>query len=95
MKNPDRESVTRLDALPNVGKSIAKDFHLLGIMTAQELKGKDAMELYRQLNALTGTHQDPCVLDVFMSAIDFMNGTEAKPWWAYTSQRKALLNKEA
>jgi hypothetical protein len=43
--------------------------------------------LYQKLNAATGTRNDPCVLDTFMAAVDFMNGAAAAPWWAYTAQR--------
>jgi hypothetical protein len=46
--------------------------------------------LYQQLCAATGQRQDPCVLDTFMAATDFMRGAEAAPWWVYTPQRKAL-----
>jgi hypothetical protein len=28
------------------------------------------------------------MLDVLMSITDFMNGNEAKVWWAYTPERK-------
>jgi hypothetical protein len=47
--------------------------------------------LYQSLCAVTGQRQDPCVLDTFMAAIDFMRGAPAAPWWNYTAQRKALF----
>jgi len=31
MKNPDRETVSRLDELPNIGKAMADDLYLIGI----------------------------------------------------------------
>ena len=31
MKNPDRETVSRLEALPNIGKAIANKLQLIGI----------------------------------------------------------------
>ena len=46
--------------------------------------------LYQKLNAATGARNDPCVLDTFMAAVDFMNGAAPAPWWAYTAQRKVL-----
>ncbi len=55
MKNPDRDKVSRLDALPNIGKTIAADLGLIG-------RPED-------LGAKTGRTQDPCVIDVFMSAV--------------------------
>lgn len=46
--------------------------------------------LYQSLCALTGRRHDPCVLDTFMAATDFMRGAAPKPWWAYTAERKAV-----
>jgi hypothetical protein len=46
--------------------------------------------LYQALCAKTGERHDPCVLDTFMAATDFMRGAAALPWWHYTAQRKLL-----
>jgi hypothetical protein len=81
---------TVLEDLPNIGPSLAADLRRIGIQTPRELKGRDAFVLYQNLNAATGTRNDPCVLDTFMAAVDFMNGAAAAPWWTYTAQRKAL-----
>jgi hypothetical protein len=80
-----------LEQIPNIGKSLADDLRLVGIRAPQQLVGKDAFVLYQQLCAATGARQDPCVLDTFMAATDFMNGAAAAPWWHYTAQRKALF----
>jgi len=79
-----------LEDLPNIGPSLAADLRLIGIRHPRELKGRDPFVLYQKLNAATGTRHDPCVLDTFMAAVDFMSGAMATPWWAYTAQRKAL-----
>jgi len=79
----------RLEQLPNIGPSIAADLRLLGIAHPQDLVGRDAFQLYQALSAKTGKRQDPCVLDTFMAATDFMGGAEARPWWNYTAERKA------
>ncbi len=92
--NPSKvvRSKTRgLTDLPNIGPSIAEDLRMLGIMAPQDLVGKNALELYDRLQQITGTRQDPCVLDVFMSVTDFMSGAVAKPWWSYTKKRKKML----
>lgn len=80
-----------LEQLPNIGPSLAADLRLIGIQQPQDLRGKDAFGLYQKLCAATGQRQDPCVLDTFMAAIDFMRGAPAAPWWNYTPQRKALF----
>ena len=80
-----------LEQLPNIGPALAADLRLIGIQQPQDLRGKDAFVLYQKLCAATGRRQDPCVLDTFMAAIDFMRGAPAAPRWNYTPQRKALF----
>jgi hypothetical protein len=53
------------------------------------LAGRDAFELYRALERVSGRRHDPCVLDTFLAATDFMRGAPARPWWAYTAARKS------
>ena len=84
-----RTQVRLLTDLPNVGAAIAGDLRLLGIETPQQLVGRDAWELYESLCRKTGLRHDPCVIDVFLSITDFMQGGEPQPWWHYTDQRKA------
>ena len=94
MKNPDRKTVSRLDALPNIGSAIAKDLELIGIDHPKQLVGQNPFELYDRLCKTTGTRVDHCVIDVFMSAVDFMDGGEPKSWWEFTEKRKMLLNQK-
>src|SRR5437762_12304064 len=88
-----RDQVTKLEHVPNVGPSIAADFRFLGIATPGELRGQDPYALYDRLCMVTGVRQDPCVIDVFLAAVRFMDGKPAKPWWAYTAERKRELAK--
>ncbi|MBI3155179.1 MAG: helix-hairpin-helix domain-containing protein [Burkholderiales bacterium] len=87
-KARDAADCDRLEQIPNVGPSIAADLRRLGIAHPRDLAARDAFALYRQLCDATGQRQDPCVLDVFMAAVDFMRGAPARPWWAYTAERK-------
>jgi hypothetical protein len=80
-----------LEQLPNIGPALARDLRLIGIQHPGDLRGKDAFVMYQKLCALTGQRHDPCVLDTFMAATDFMSGAEPAPWWIYTAQRKALF----
>jgi hypothetical protein len=79
----------RLEQLPNIGPALAADLRLIGIEHPADLRGKDAFVLYRALCEKTAQRQDPCVLDTFMAATDFMRGAPAAPWWRYTAERKA------
>jgi len=94
IKSPKAASATQcssLEQLPNIGPSLAADLRSIGIHAPSDLRGKDAFMLYQKLCAATGRRQDPCVLDTFMAATDFMRGAPAAPWWHYTPQRKALF----
>jgi|WetSurMetagenome_2_1015567.scaffolds.fasta_scaffold22808_4 hypothetical protein len=91
MKNPDRKTVSRLEALPNIGRSMADDLRLIGIDHPKKLVGKDPFKLYDKLCKATGTRQDPCVLDVFMAAVHFMEKGDPLPWWSFTEERKKRL----
>ena len=95
MKNPNRNTVDKLDAIPNIGKSIAKDLELIGISHPKQLVGQSPFELYDKLCEKTGKRADHCIIDVFMSAVDFMEGGEPKPWWKFTGKRKLILNQKS
>lgn len=87
----ERESLTRLEQLRNVGPSLAADLRLVGVRSPADLPGRDPYALHDALCAATGERQDPCVLDVFISAVRFMEGAPARPWWRYTKERKREL----
>jgi len=72
MKNSDRETISKLEELPNIGKAMANDLRLIGIDNPRELIGKEAFDLYEELCSISGKKHDPCVIDVFMSVIHFM-----------------------
>lgn len=82
--------VRRFTDIPNIGPAMAADFALLGLRTPQQLAQREPLQLYEALCRKTGVRQDPCVLDTFMAAVDFMRGAPPRPWWHYTAQRKAM-----
>ena len=87
----DRTKVVRLEDLPNVGPAIAAKLRRIDILEPADLVGRDPYGLFDELTARTGTPHDPCLLDVFIAATRFMSGEPEKPWWAYTTERKAAL----
>jgi hypothetical protein len=94
MKSPNRQTVTKLTDLPNIGKAIAGDLSLVGIQKPQDLIGKNAYSLHDQLCRVTGTKHDPCVIDVFLAVIDFMEGGDPVPWWKFTAERKKHMARD-
>lgn len=77
--------VSRLEHIPNIGISIAKDLRNIGITKPAQLKGKDGIKLYHKLEKTMGVRHDPCVADTMMAAVDFMEGGKAQPWWNFTA----------
>ena len=75
--------------LPNVGPATALDLVRLGIVEPKQLVRRDPARMYEALCKLDGVRHDPCLLDVFASLVAFVNGAPARPWWAYTPERKA------
>lgn len=78
----------RFEQIPNIGKAMAEDFRQLGFVHPRELAGQDPLALYQRMCRLSGQRQDPCVLDTYMAAVEFMEGGPAKAWWAFTAERK-------
>jgi hypothetical protein len=87
----DRSEFARLEDLPNVGPAVAADLRRLGVTRPHDLLGRDPYAMYEELSRVTRQRHDPCLLDVFLSAVRFMGGAPAKPWWAYTAERKRTL----
>src|SRR5471030_2277527 len=87
----NREDVTHLEDIPNVGPSIASDLRQLGITMPAELLGRDPYAMYDDLCRITGQSHDPCLLDTFIAAVRYMEGGPKKPWWKYTAERKKTL----
>jgi len=85
---PERDDILRMKDIPNVGPATAGDLALLNIREPAQLIGQDPYDLYDDLCRITGKVHDPCVIDVFTSAIRFMEGEPPRKWWYYTPERK-------
>jgi hypothetical protein len=86
-----RTEVKSFQDIPNVGKAIEKDFILMGLKQPLDLANKDPYQMYQALCEITQQRHDPCVIDVFISAVDYMNGGPARKWWEFTQQRKEKM----
>lgn len=87
----DRSTLTELKQLPNVGPAVAGYLRRAGVTRPADLVGKDPYAAFDELCRVTGQRLDPCLLDTIIAAVRFMAGEEAKPWWAYTAERKREL----
>lgn len=90
MKNPNKDKIENLEELPNVGKTIKKYLLAININHPKDLIGQDALMIYKRLCTKHDTLYNPCVIDVFMSIVDFMKTGEARLWWKFTQKRKML-----
>jgi hypothetical protein len=86
-----RTKVKQFTDLPNVGKATAGDLYLLGFRSPEELVGQCPFAMHEKLCELTGQRHDTCMIDVFMSITEFMNGAPPKAWWDFTERRKRML----
>jgi hypothetical protein len=78
-----------LTTLPNVGPAVARALRRLGIERSDDLRGQDGEDLFERLCAMDGRRHDPCLLDTFVAVVDHAHGAPARPWWAYSRERKA------
>ncbi len=92
--NPEkmiRKDIKKFQDIPNVGQATEQDFILLGLQQPIDLVNKDPYSMYEDLCKITRQRHDPCVIDVFISAVEYMNGGPPKKWWEFTKDRKKTL----
>lgn len=87
------EVARELRGLHNVGPATAEDLLLLGIRAVEDLAGADPDHLHATLCRLDGLRHDPCVRDVLASAIDQAEGKPARPWYAYSRERRVAASR--
>lgn len=79
------ESLRELRTIPGIGPSLALDLYSLGIRRVADLKAKHPEKLYHQLEKLTASKQDRCVLYTFRCAVYFAKTKKPTPerllWW--------------
>jgi hypothetical protein len=83
-------SLAVFQQLPDVGPATAGDLVLLGYHEPANLVGEDAGEMFRRLQVLTHSQQDPCCEDVFNGVIHHAtHGTvPERHWWEWSDVRK-------
>ena len=92
MKN--RTGIDNFNDIPNVGPATIKYLNVLGINRPFELIGRNPYSMFRELCKVAGKQFDPCLPDVFISAVKYVEGEPAQKWWYYTEERKRILNQE-
>ncbi|MGA7595117.1 MAG: helix-hairpin-helix domain-containing protein [Gallionella sp.] len=90
-----RQLHSKLEDIPNIGKSIASDLRALGILTPQQLATRDPLETYLALSGPMGQRHDPCVLYTLIAAQHYLHSGESVAWWKFTEQGKKMLAEQA
>ena len=72
--------LTKLTALPNIGKAIATDLMAIGIGSADDFNAYDALKILNDLEAVMGHRHAPCVYYTLLSVKNFMDTGESLPW---------------
>ncbi len=92
MKN--RTDITDFNKIPNVGPATIRYLNIIGINKPFELIGQNPYLMYRELCNIAGKQFDPCLADVFISAVKFMEGAKPQKWWCYTEERKRYFSEK-
>jgi len=83
----DKAALKRLQEIPGVGPSMARDLLSLGYASVPELAGQDPETMYQRLMDQAGCHIDRCVLYVFRCAVYYASNTRHNPeklkWWTW------------
>ena len=94
MHSTPRQEIVSFQQIKNVGPALEEDFRRLKLKKPHDLIGKDPLKLYRKICKVDGVFHDPCVLDCYISAVEFMNGKPPKEWWSYTQSRKQKYSRQ-
>jgi hypothetical protein len=84
-----------LKHIPNAGPATIRFFNKLRIHKPTQLVGRDPYSMFKKLRRATGKNFDPCLADVFISAVKFMEGAPPQKWWYYTEERHKHHQKKA
>lgn len=94
-----REALLELRTIPGIGPSLAQDLYSLGIRRVADLKAKNPEKLYRELETLTASKQDRCVLYTFRCAVYFAETKKPRPekllWWNWKDAPSARAPKRS
>jgi adenine-specific DNA glycosylase len=84
----NRSAGPRLEDIPGVGPSIARDLSAIGIRRPAQLRNKNPERLYERVNRVRGARQDRCLLYVFRCAVYYASTPRPRPrllkWWNWS-----------
>lgn len=80
-----------LEQLPNVGRKTASLLRDIGVTSPSDLAGKNSYLLYDKICQVTRQSQDIRLLDILLSAADFVQGNSPQHWSEFSEQRRLQM----
>ena len=84
----------KLEDIPGIGPSMARDLRDLGIFEPADLRGQDPDRMYKRLCLMHDMRIDRCVLYVFRCAVYYAteecHDPELLKWWNWTDDSTEL-----
>ncbi|MCL2712652.1 MAG: helix-hairpin-helix domain-containing protein [Methanomassiliicoccaceae archaeon] len=69
----EEDTVAKLRMIPSVSEKCAKGLYLLGIREIDDLKGKNAADMYSMLRERKDFFAEPCMLNMIKIAVGMAN----------------------
>lgn len=83
-------ALAQFQSIPSLGIGFAKELMAQGYYSLDELKGKQAAELFDAFEKHCGCWADPCVEDSYRLLVHYIeHKDDSKRWWNFTAERKA------
>ncbi|WP_018930500.1 helix-hairpin-helix domain-containing protein [Gracilibacillus lacisalsi] len=94
-KAKNLKGLADFQSVPSVGDKLAKRLvYQLNIFSLSEIKEKNAVELFDQLEQTLGVWIDSCVEDQIRCVVNYANDPKSnKQWFDFTEERKAYRQK--
>jgi len=83
-------ALAEFQSIPSLGVGFAKELITQGYYSLEQLKGKNAVELFDAYEKYSGCWADPCVEDSYRLLVHYIeHRDESKRWWNFSKERKA------
>jgi hypothetical protein len=93
-RSRELSALAEFQSIPSLGINFAEELISQGYYSLDQLKGKNAVELFNAFERYCGTRPDPCVEDCYRRLVHYIeNRDDTKRWWHFTGDRKAYLLK--
>jgi hypothetical protein len=89
-RTKELSALTEFQSIPSLGVGFARELMAQGYYSLDQLKGKNAVELFDAYERHCGCWADPCVEDSYRLLVHYIeHKDESKRWWNFTGERKA------